>query len=856
MHVRASVGRRFCFVALWLGLVLPLRAAEIPGLLTAWGVTNLVTTNPVANLGPITQVAAGGFHAVAVRTDGTVIAWGDNSSRQTNSPSWLSNVVTVAAGTRHSLALRADGTVVAWGLHTSSQTNVPVGLNNVMAISAGEVHSLALRSNGTLVAWGVSPALTNIPASATDVIAVSAGNYANAAVRSDGSVVAWGLSTGGLTNVPASVTNVIAVSVGVTHCLALRADGTVVGWGDSTYGQTTPPVAATNIVKISTGWSHSLVQRADGQLFAFGLATSGQATIPTGLTNAPSFAAGNNWNVAVNRAPRILTMSASPITLPLGQGTNLAATVLSGSEYGVQWNFNGVPIPEATNTTLAITDFNATKAGIYSLLASNASAAASASTILRLSNAPTIQINGALIGGGGVTRTNFGIVTFTATTNAYPKIYYTLDGTEPDFTSLAYASAFTLSNSTTIRAVAYNNLITDKAEAAPVSLQVIPTYPLVITAPGGTVTRAPGPDLSTNSYLSNTLVTLTATPNSGWEFMYWLGDAGGPTPQTTVLMNKSNFVQAVFGTTLNLNTNYLRGIVLTEPPFSLFPYGTAVTLTAWADPDSYFFGWGGLLFPSIANPVTILATNASGLTALFAPLASNEVSLLVIPVNGGSVQINPARNVYTNGESITLTPVPTTNRIFSFWSTDATGTNNPLTLTLDSNKLIYANFIPGIPYSYLPSFTKPPQGRSLSAGQNTSLSTLAEGVGVIGYQWRFNSTNLVGATSTSLNLANVTVAKAGLYDVVATNSFGVVTSPAAPVALFALQIAPGVGGVRWPLLIVDCAPGAAFSLQMLTNLATTNWTEISPLTLNAARGYFIDAAITNQPQRYYRLVPQ
>lgn len=843
------------WAALCLGLASPLPAVEIPGLLTTWGVTNLITTNSIAAIGPITQVSAGGFHALALRADGTVAAWGDNSYGQTNVPAGLSNVIAISAGSQHSLAVLSNGTVLAWGRSTSQQTNVPATLNGVMAVAAGSDHSVALRTNGTVTAWGISLALTNVPPSATNVIAISAGAYATVALRADGSVVAWGTSINSLTNVPANVTNVTAISVGLTHCLALRADGSVVGWGDSVYGQISPPVSATNLVKISAGWLHSLVQRADGQLFGFGLATSGQTIPPASLTNCPSFAAGNTWSLAVNLAPRFLSVPTSPITLSPGQNTNLIATALSGSDYGLQWYFNGGVISQATNASLAVTNFNSTKAGIYSLSISNLAATSSTSTILRLSNAPTIQVNGVLIGGGAVTRTNSGTVTITATTNAYPKIYYTLDGSEPDFTSPLYSSAMTFSNSTTIRAVAYNNLITDKAEAAPVSLQVIPTYPLVLTNPGGTVTRTPAADISTNSYLSNTLVSLTATPNSGWEFLYWQGAAGGANPETSVLMTQSNFVRAVFGTSLNLNTNYLRGSVVTDPPFSLFPYGTTVTLTAWPDADSYFFGWAGIL-NNFANPVTITATNASGLTALFAPLTGNQVSLMVVPVNGGSVLAEPARNVYTNGEIVTLTSLPTTNRVFSFWSNDASGTNNPLTLTLDSNKLIYANFIPGIPYSYLPSFTMPPKGRSLSAGDNTSLNAFATGVGVIGYQWRFNSTNLSGATNIQLNLTNVTVAKAGLYDVLATNSYGTVTSPAAPVALFALQLAPGVSGARWPLLIVDCAPTTKFSLQMTTNLSISNWTEITPLTLNAARGYFIDAAVTNQPQRFYRLVPQ
>jgi len=43
----------------------------------------------------------------------------------------------VAAGYYHNLALRSNGTVVAWGLNSDGQTNVPAGLSNVVAVAAG-----------------------------------------------------------------------------------------------------------------------------------------------------------------------------------------------------------------------------------------------------------------------------------------------------------------------------------------------------------------------------------------------------------------------------------------------------------------------------------------------------------------------------------------------------------------------------------------------------------------------------------------------------------------------------------------------------------------------------------------------
>jgi hypothetical protein len=831
-------------------------ASDIPGLYGAWGATNLVTTNSVTAVGAITRIEAGGFHALALRVNGTVAAWGDNNSNQTNVPPGISNIVAIAAGARHNLVLFGTGTVMSWGLSSSSQTNVPPGLNGIAAIAAGADHSVALRTNGTVVTWGVSSGLTNVPVSATNVMAIAAGPSVTLALRDDGTVVAWGTATDSLTNLPPGLTNIAAVSVGLNHCLALRSNGTIVAWGNNTSGQTTVPTQLTNAVKISAGWLHSLARREDGTLIGWGATVSGQTIIPSGLTNVTEFAAGNAWNVFVDVRPRFLTNPPATVVLPNGGGTNLSAAVLSGTEYLLQWQFNGTPIPDATNNSLPIANFDHTQAGIYSLVATNVAASVTAATVVRLSNAPTVLVNGVLIGGGNVARTNSATIALLATTNTYPRLYYTLDGSEPDFTSPQYSSPFVTSNSVILRAVAYNQLVTDKALAAPVNVQVIPTYPLVIVAPGGGVTRVPLPNLSTNSYLSNTLVTLTATASNGWEFMHWTGAASGTNAETTVLMTQSNYVQAVFGTTLNLNTNYPGfGIVTTDPPITLFPYGTVVTLTARPDPGRYFFGWAGLL-NNFANPVTITVTNASGLTALFAPLTGNQVSLLVLPVNGGGgIQFSPNRNVYTNGEVVTITAWNSSNRVFSLWLGDAGGTNNPLTLTLDESRLIYAYYDPGVPISQLPVFTQPPAGRSLSPGNSTTLAALATGEGAISYQWRLNNNLLPGATGNQFNLTNLTVAKAGLYDVLASNAFGTVTSPAAPVALFQMELTPSTMGPL-PLLVIDCAPGAEFLLQYSSDLRLTNWNLLTPLTTPAARSYFIDAAPTNVPQRFYRLMPQ
>ena len=69
-------------------------------------------------------------------------------------PAGLTGVTAIAAGDYHTVALKSDGTVVAWGYNGYGQTTVPAGFTGVMAIAAGELHTVALKSDGTVVAWG------------------------------------------------------------------------------------------------------------------------------------------------------------------------------------------------------------------------------------------------------------------------------------------------------------------------------------------------------------------------------------------------------------------------------------------------------------------------------------------------------------------------------------------------------------------------------------------------------------------------------------------------------------------------------------------------------------------------------
>jgi hypothetical protein len=74
-----------------------------------------------------------------------------------------------------------------------------------------------------------------------------------------------------------------------------------------------------------------------------------------------------------------------------------------------------------------------------------------------------------------------------------------------------------------------------------------------------------------------------------------------------------------------------------------------------------------------------------------------------------------------------------------------------------------------------------PQSQTVDAGTPVTFSVAADSITPLSYQWKFQGTNIVGATSSSYTIANVTPANEGQYRVVVSNSDG--PTPSNPAAL-------------------------------------------------------------------------
>jgi len=252
----------------------------------------------------VTAIAAGGYHTVALKPDGTVVAWGYNEQGQTTgTPSTvppyiatanpvtlngqiLSGVVAIAAGDAHTVALKSNGTVVAWGNNGYGQTTVPAGLSGVVAIAAGGFHTVALKSDGTVVRWGDFPLGVGWSGGLWGIVAIAAGSMVTIALRSDGTI-AWAGDQNGEPSV--YLTSVTAIAAGGWHSLVAKSDGTVVAWGNPENNEgsliySIVPDGLTGVIAVAAGYTHSLALTSNGTVVAWGLNHYGQCEVPGGVT--------------------------------------------------------------------------------------------------------------------------------------------------------------------------------------------------------------------------------------------------------------------------------------------------------------------------------------------------------------------------------------------------------------------------------------------------------------------------------------------------------------------------------------------------------------------------------------------
>ncbi|MBI4661925.1 MAG: hypothetical protein HY735_24145 [Verrucomicrobia bacterium] len=304
-------------------------ALKADGTLWTWGMNSFgqlgITTfggnqnlpRQVGQANDWAQIAAGTFHTLALKSNGTLWEWGDIESQTFSAkrvPSQVgqaTNWVAVDAGEVHSAALKADGTLWTWGSNnygalgywTGSIGGSPwvpeprtVGGSNWMAVAAGGAQTMALKSDGTL--WSPWGGVMSQIGTDNDWAALTVGGrggfsrfYYSVHLKSDGTLWADYRGTSDSTpwrgNQIGRATDWVAVSAGTMHALGLKSNGTLWAWGanergqlgDGTFENRNEPTqvgSGTNWIAVSAGGAHTVALRSDRTLWAWGANDSGQ----------------------------------------------------------------------------------------------------------------------------------------------------------------------------------------------------------------------------------------------------------------------------------------------------------------------------------------------------------------------------------------------------------------------------------------------------------------------------------------------------------------------------------------------------------------------------------------------------
>lgn len=330
---------------------------------------------------------------------------------------------------------------------------------------------------------------------------------------------------------------------------------------------------------------------------------------------------------------------------------------------------------------------------------------------LNAANEPVITVNGVLVNGPETEAVDFARISMTT---AFPSgsIFYTTDGTAPSFNSKRYVGKWNITTTTTLRAIAYSSTLQESAEREPLLVKIIPTYTLTVDGGAGVVTINP----QLTRYVAGTKVIVSVTDPEGRAFSSWSGTATSTNRNFEITMDRNHSLTANFSWVwYEPNIEVLgQGKLLQLPKRPLGPSDSLSCdlgiVMAIPDEGYYFARWDpvpdiyGWAYSGTASP-SILYNSDEGSSvsaAIFAPLPEGQCTLTVL-VEGspGMVLLNPAKNVFTKGESVRLTAHGVMNRCeyvglasyaFMGWTGAIESTDQEVEIVMDGNKTITAHF--------------------------------------------------------------------------------------------------------------------------------------------------------------------
>lgn len=424
-------------------------------------------------------------------------------------------------------------------------------------------------------------------------------------------------------------------------------------------------VAATN-----SGLTFSL--KPDVALLPF---TKYTGTITTDARDKFNTAMVSNYVWSFTTIPK-LSLSSNPVAggtttgaglFAQGSTVTVSATPASGYTF-TNWTDSGTTVVASSSPS-----YQLTMAGNRALVA-NFTVIPPAQYAVNLSSSPLA--GGATFGSGSyVTGTNVTIIQ--SPNPGYTFVNWTENGniisTNSSYQFIINSNRTFVANFTTIPALQFAVILSSNPAA------------------GGTTTGS-------GTYTNGNSVNISATPNAGYTFVNWTEGATVVSNSSTytfvITTNRvlvANFVINTYTLTLSASP-VAGGTVAKSPNQASYNSGTLVTATASPNAGYTFVNWtDGLLIASTNAAYTFLLNSNRVLVANFL-INSYTLTTSSFPVAGGTVVKNPNQALYNSGTSVILTATANPGYTFTSWSGDATGSTNPVTVLMNSNKTVTANF--------------------------------------------------------------------------------------------------------------------------------------------------------------------
>ena len=346
---------------------------------------------------------------------------------------------------------------------------------------------------------------------------------------------------------------------------------------------------------------------------------------------------------------------------------------------------------------------------------------------------------------------------------------------------------------------------------------------LLTTAIAGAVTRNPVGNATLTPpkvwYPLTTPVQLTATPNPGYSFISWTGDATGTANPLNIVMDTNKTINAVFGITNNSGADYRFQLNLAS---------------------------------SVGTPPDLQNIGA-GNTYVSEPVDTCSQLVLQFPLHNG-VRLQPTAsviptNIYTIVMLFRLDQTNSYRRLVDFKA----GTSD------------FGLYVLNGALNFYPVVTAP--ASTIAAGTYVQVVLTRDGTNVIGYvngvqQFTFADSSSYGVISGANDL------RFFKDDTTSDDCSGAVSR----IRLYANAMTPGqvslldrttCGGVPYfltpyyytnalQLPVTSVIPGVAYRLLASTNLQS--WTSILNFTPSVNSAILVDTTTTNYPYRFYRLV--